>query len=1279
MKQNLFPTHLRKIMDTFDLKMVVWNCRGYSGKKNEIRKFISDYDIVVLTETKFSKEQGIYAPGFKTIAKASRGKSGGVAIMIRSHIEFELIKGWNRVRDEFDVIGIRLINTEIKFNLIAVYRRPYGRICKREWRELLNFDVRNMETVVLGDFNAHNRTWNCEATDINGENLYEAMYDEDLICMNPDTMSRLGEVNSLSSNIDLVFSTNRIANEMECGQLDDTWGSDHFPIEVKLEKGVRTYRKRTNKISTISTQWEVVSKLLSQDLDDKEERKKRLRDKTINPERRYEILIEIIKEAVEVATYGRRRETGETQERRKDKRQSRGEVSWWDQECANSIQQRKEALKKYKKDKDMHSWIEFKRTRAIARKTINKKKREDFDRFCASINKFTSFKYVWNKMKVFKNARKNINWNGWASKSREEEIRREIDKLAPPTAMEQPARTWGHRHREQKIEEDFTMEELDRALRMIRRNSAPGRDGIEYRMVQCLRGELKEILLEIYNEVWGTDWFPTDWKQYQVLFIDKPGKEKVRPISLSSCVGKVFERMVNERIVWWAEKEDKICKEQNGFRRGRSCAENLTRLYADIKSARCKDRYTLVAYLDVTSAYDNVQYKSLIKKLIDLNCPANIVCFLSKWMYNRNVEFIIKNDEKCERVVSKGLPQGAVLSPILYALYTSAITLNIDKEVKVVQFADDIAIYVAGANRNENKSKLAKAVNTIANRLRNIGLELEPKKTVLVEYNKFGLYDKNMCIRIGGISVQNSREAKFLGIWMDNKLNFDKQVQVTRGKMDRANSLMKYLNKKSKGMEVNTALMLYKSLVRSVVDYGSFIYYPNNENRRLKLERGQFAGIRTALGLRNSTPTNVLLAESKVMYIKDRAGFLARNFLSKNICYGERDLIDSVTELERTENIARLRQPAIKKDILSEAWIAVRKLEKKLGPSRKFEILDMNFEDTTYIAKVDINTGEYRKIKDSTDKELKENIDKKHGTSKDAVVVYTDGSKREEGSATGASIVFQNQEVAYNIGLPKDCSIYTAEAFAIKSALEVVYEDKSNKGKDIIILSDCKSVLQRIESNIVNVYTNKYICDIRAKANQIEKEFKVKVLFIWVPAHSGIHGNEIADILAKEATKGNPREDIIVPLGDYRQKFIEEMWDKTIEKIKNESNFKGKFYMKNFYKEKDKKPWFTDINKERYFVTLINRIRTNHYNLKTSLERKGYINDPMCECEREEESLDHVVWRCERYREERKRLVMELRKRGIVGETAVIEVIKKCDWNTFECMLNFVKSIKRII
>lgn len=93
---------------------MVWNCRGYKSKRNELIMRIQEYDIIVLTKTKYKNEQNrkIYFSGFKTYFKESLGNSGGVSISIRNNIEFDVINQWEHIGNSLDTIGIRLKNVE---------------------------------------------------------------------------------------------------------------------------------------------------------------------------------------------------------------------------------------------------------------------------------------------------------------------------------------------------------------------------------------------------------------------------------------------------------------------------------------------------------------------------------------------------------------------------------------------------------------------------------------------------------------------------------------------------------------------------------------------------------------------------------------------------------------------------------------------------------------------------------------------------------------------------------------------------------------------------------------------------------------------------------------------------------------------------------------------------------------------------------------------------------------------------------------------------------------
>lgn len=87
-----------------------------------------------------------------------------------------------------------------------------------------------------------------------------------------------------------------------------------------------------------------------------------------------------------------------------------------------------------------------------------------------------------------------------------------------------------------------------------------------------------------------------EWKELQTIFIGKKDSDKVRPMTMSSCVGKVFERMINKRLIWLAEKKGWFDCFQNGFRRGRSCVDNISRLVTDIDLSKESNENLLVAF-----------------------------------------------------------------------------------------------------------------------------------------------------------------------------------------------------------------------------------------------------------------------------------------------------------------------------------------------------------------------------------------------------------------------------------------------------------------------------------------------------------------------------------------------------------------------------------------------------------------------------------------------------------------------------------------------------------
>lgn len=225
---------------------------------------MEEYDIVILTETKAKKKHETRFRGYQNISTESVGASGGTTILVKKDIKVQIIERWENVTKDFDILGIRLGKIENKNNIIAIYRRPKGQLTKQEWQKIFNFNQISQNTIFMGDFNAHNCSWNC---DNNGDILQNLMYDKKFICINTDTMSRLSYVNQHPSNIDLAFYSEKILDKINYTQLQDTWGSDHYPISFKMNNALEIYRKKSNRISTKKTRWKEYTREISNELE----------------------------------------------------------------------------------------------------------------------------------------------------------------------------------------------------------------------------------------------------------------------------------------------------------------------------------------------------------------------------------------------------------------------------------------------------------------------------------------------------------------------------------------------------------------------------------------------------------------------------------------------------------------------------------------------------------------------------------------------------------------------------------------------------------------------------------------------------------------------------------------------------------------------------------------------------------------------------------------------------------------------------------------------------
>ena len=167
--------------------------------------------------------------------------------------------------------------------------------------------------------------------------------------------------------------------------------------------------------------------------------------------------------------------------------------------------------------------------------------------------------------------------------------------------------------------------------------------------------------------------------------------ENYRPISLTSHVIKIFERMMKTNLVNFLEENNLLKKFQHGFRKNRSCLTELIDYRNEILEAILNNKNIDVIYLDFSKAFDRVDHKILLNKARRLGITGKVLQWLTEFLSNRTQKTIVQGHESVSMKVLSGVPQGTVLGPLLFLIMLNDIS-DIVKKCSIYSFADDTRI-----------------------------------------------------------------------------------------------------------------------------------------------------------------------------------------------------------------------------------------------------------------------------------------------------------------------------------------------------------------------------------------------------------------------------------------------------------------------------------------------------------------------------------------------------------------------------------------------------------
>jgi hypothetical protein len=393
-------------------------------------------------------------------------------------------------------------------------------------------------------------------------------------------------------------------------------------------------------------------------------------------------------------------------------------------------------------------------------------------------------------------------------------------------------------------------------------NKAAGPDGFKPTALHALPDTCLDKLVLIYDAIMTAGYTPLIWRSARVVYIPKVGKtayalaKSYRPISLTPFLFKGLERLVHWHLQETTLTAKPYNKNQHAFRLGRSTETALSQTVNIIEKGVLRNGFTLGVFLDVEGAFDNLSYAAAKKALTKKGVKTEIKTWYLQYLKNRTSIIELKGITR--RIeIENGCPQGGILSVVLWNMaFDGLLAYFKTGRVRCVGFADDGVLLIHGKDLPQMYKLMQVAIDKANKWAGDNGLKLSPAKTIAILFtHKLKYTLPHTKLKMNGRSIELSPTAKYLGITLDQALNWNEHIkqkckQVKGYIHMTAGSLGKVWGPTPELMH-----WIWTSVARPALTYGSFVWGGNlNKTQLDQLESTQRAALTLTGHVRRSTP-----------------------------------------------------------------------------------------------------------------------------------------------------------------------------------------------------------------------------------------------------------------------------------------------------------------------------------------------------------------------------------------------------------------------------------------
>lgn len=391
----------------------------------------------------------------------------------------------------------------------------------------------------------------------------------------------------------------------------------------------------------------------------------------------------------------------------------------------------------------------------------------------------------------------------------------------------------------------FDTQSISKKLDHLNVNKSCGPDNLHPRILKELSPIICDTLKVIYENSLNTGLLPSDWKTSNISVIHKKGPkhnvENYRPISLTCIACKIMESIIRDHLVQYFSDNNLFSNYQYGFIKGRSATLQLLNILDDWTSALDSGKQVEIIYTDFAKAFDKVPHQRMLVKLRGYGLDSKLISWIGDFLCFRTQRVRIDNSYSSPTHVKSGIPQGSVLGPILFVIYINDLPDVCHDLCSLFLFADDAKLYKV-ISQYSDLTLLTQACQALLEWCDIWCMQLNTDKCKALTLGKSVILTSNLSttfdIPYNGniVHLEHVSSIKDLGITIDSELNFKEHIY---GKIKQSFSMLAIINRNFFNLDKFTFKLLYKSMVRSLVEYGHSVWNPYRLGIIYDLERVQ--------------------------------------------------------------------------------------------------------------------------------------------------------------------------------------------------------------------------------------------------------------------------------------------------------------------------------------------------------------------------------------------------------------------------------------------------------